>query len=214
MAALPKNGWSRKDTTGTVPEATETAENNEYCVEHHVYGLRSGLALDLVRRLLHKVIPGFIKYPYFIYVQMRKREIKEKQKNGEDTEKNSQEFLDDGSGFNDISDKHKESSDQKDRRKYADSKVIDVISRFLVAFVGGGALLAPMLIMTYHTSQSARLITVCVAVLVFGFLFAIGTRATNQEVLAASAAYAAVMVVYIGSASTGNGSAVNGGSGG
>ena len=53
-------------------------------------------------------------------------------------------------------------------------------------------MLAPMLIMTHYTSQSARLITVCVAVLLFGFLFAVGTRATNQEVLAASAAYAAV----------------------
>lgn len=76
----------------------------------------------------------------------------------------------------------------------------DRIKRFLFAITGGAALLVPMIIMTYKTSQHARLTVVSIAVVLFS-LFMASTSASKENLVAATAAYAAVLVVYIGSAS-------------
>jgi len=79
----------------------------------------------------------------------------------------------------------------------------DVVPRFLIANIGGATLLVPMIIMSFATSKAAHLIVTCIFVLGFAFVFSISARATNQELLGATAAYAAVLVVYVGVASTG-----------
>ena len=57
--------------------------------------------------------------------------------------------------------------------------------------------------MTFLTSVAARLSTVCCCVIVFSFLIGLTTKASNQEVLGATAAYTAVLVVFVGTSNPG-----------
>ncbi|KAK3645746.1 hypothetical protein LTR56_008933 [Elasticomyces elasticus] len=75
-----------------------------------------------------------------------------------------------------------------------------MLVRFMVAFFGGASLLVPMIVMTFRTSRTARLVTVCVATLLFAYAIALLKPVNKQDILGATAAYAAVMVVYVGTA--------------
>lgn len=81
--------------------------------------------------------------------------------------------------------------------------IVDKFGRIIVAFLGGAALLVPMILMSipFKNKPKARVVTVSIAVMVFGVVLAISTKASYQEVIAATAAYTAVLAVYIGSAS-------------
>ena len=74
---------------------------------------------------------------------------------------------------------------------------IDIFARVLIAFAGGFILLVPVIMMTFLTAHHARLIIACCFVVMFAALIGIFTRATNQEVLAATAVYTAVLVVFV-----------------
>ena len=78
------------------------------------------------------------------------------------------------------------------------SKSVDKIAQFLLALVGGASLIVPMLIMSFHASKKKSLITVSVATFVFSFVLSMSLRLQNNDVLAATAAYAAVLVVFVG----------------
>jgi VIT1/CCC1 family predicted Fe2+/Mn2+ transporter len=78
------------------------------------------------------------------------------------------------------------------------SKVADKLASILVAFLGGAFLLAPMYNLTYVHAQKYQLISVVLWVLFFAISLALSSRATNQELLIATAAYAAVLVVFVG----------------
>ena len=72
-----------------------------------------------------------------------------------------------------------------------------------MAMFGGVALIGPMLILTLHSSQNTSLITVSVAIVLFAFLVAVtGTDSTGKDVLGAIAAYAAVLVMFVGTISS------------
>lgn len=69
--------------------------------------------------------------------------------------------------------------------------------------VGGLLLIVPMLAMTLYKSLATSLVTVSVAVLLFAVLVAVGSEvfgksASPLELLVATAAYAAVLVVFVG----------------
>ena len=70
----------------------------------------------------------------------------------------------------------------------------------VLALAAGVSLLGPMILMTFKTSRNARLIIVSVATVLFGGCFALASN-SKENILAGTAAYAAVMVVYIGSVS-------------
>jgi uncharacterized membrane protein len=56
-----------------------------------------------------------------------------------------------------------------------------------------------MLVMTLHKSRNTSLVTTTISVLLFAIVVAYFARkASPQEVLAATAAYAAVLVVFVG----------------
>jgi hypothetical protein len=77
------------------------------------------------------------------------------------------------------------------RRTYA--------SRLSMALFGGLALIIPMLIMALRRSLKTALITSSVATVFFGVIIAVVARdATGKDVLAPTAAYAAVLVVFVG----------------
>lgn len=75
----------------------------------------------------------------------------------------------------------------------------DAFGRVALAVTGGASLLVPMIIMTFAVSRTARLIVVSVAVVIFAVGMAAATT-SRENILGATAAYAAVMVVYVGNA--------------
>lgn len=74
---------------------------------------------------------------------------------------------------------------------------IAMLARAMMAIAGGLILLVPVILMTLLTAHHARLIIACCFVINFAALIGIFTKATNQEVLAATAVYTAVLVVFV-----------------
>lgn len=70
--------------------------------------------------------------------------------------------------------------------------------RLLFAIAGGLLLLVPTLIMANVPGKVASLVTTCVSMLIFVVLIAFLTKLSPNEVLATTAAYAAVLVVFVG----------------
>ena len=73
-----------------------------------------------------------------------------------------------------------------------------LIERVLAAILGGLSLIAPMLIMAIHPSLGKTLITSSVATLIFALGLAWKSTAAVETLLGTTAAYAAVMVVFVG----------------
>ena len=74
--------------------------------------------------------------------------------------------------------------------------------RFFMAVVGGLALLIPMLVMTYYPGRNVSVVTTSVAMLIFAAMITLGTQLAPDQVLGATAAYAAVLVVFVGTSLT------------
>jgi hypothetical protein len=73
------------------------------------------------------------------------------------------------------------------------------VSRLLMALFGGIALIVPTVIMAKHPGTNFSLGTTAVATVLFALALAFGARdSTGKDVLAATAAYSAVLVVFIG----------------
>lgn len=87
------------------------------------------------------------------------------------------------------------------RRERNDSELYAMfLERFLMGMLGGLALIGPMLIMVLHNDRLTTLLTTSVATLLFAGALAYWRRSTSGEtVLAMVAAYAAVLVVFVGS---------------
>ncbi|KAM0810389.1 putative DUF6594 domain-containing protein [Seiridium cardinale] len=72
-------------------------------------------------------------------------------------------------------------------------------SRLHMAVFGGTAMILPVIIMTLVNSLTATLVTASVATMIFAFITVVlATDANGKDVLASTAAYAAIMVVFIG----------------
>ena len=77
--------------------------------------------------------------------------------------------------------------------------------RIVMAMFGGVALITPMLIMTLHPSRNVSLVTTSLATFLFALILAFSaTESAGKDVLAATAAYAAVLVVFVGTNSAGS----------
>ena len=77
--------------------------------------------------------------------------------------------------------------------------------RIVMAMFGGVALITPMLIMTLHSSRNVSLVTTSLATFIFALILAFGaTESAGKDVLAATAAYAAVLVVFVGTNTAGS----------
>ncbi|KAK4237703.1 hypothetical protein C8A03DRAFT_44466 [Achaetomium macrosporum] len=81
------------------------------------------------------------------------------------------------------------------------SAPVDRLARFLIAFTGGSFLICPMLILSLNPSTTKSLVTVSLAVLLFILLLSFGIRVSNVVTLVATATYAAVLVVFVGTSS-------------
>lgn len=80
------------------------------------------------------------------------------------------------------------------------SPVIDSIARIIFASLGGVFLLAPMVALSYCKEKLYLIIITALFTLFVAILLGLISRASNQELLAATAAYAAVLTVFVGNA--------------
>ncbi|KAL8832886.1 MAG: hypothetical protein Q9170_004688 [Blastenia crenularia] len=71
-------------------------------------------------------------------------------------------------------------------------------NRFIAAIVGGLSIIVPMLVMAIHPSQLKTLVTAGVAVLLLAVGLAWKSSAQVEVLLGTTAAYAAVIVVFVG----------------
>jgi hypothetical protein len=79
----------------------------------------------------------------------------------------------------------------------------EFFSRLAMALFGGAALIAPMLIMTLHQSKLTSLLTTSLFVVGVAVVLAWQLKdAKKQDIVAATAAYAAVLVVFVGAVTT------------
>lgn len=84
------------------------------------------------------------------------------------------------------------------------STAVLLIASIIKAFSGGALIIVPMVIMSFNTSHTKSLVTVSVAVSLFAFFLGAVMRSRSTEVFIATATYAAVLVVFVGT--TGSGS--------
>lgn len=84
------------------------------------------------------------------------------------------------------------------KRSYQNTSLLaDIITRFLVALIAGAFLVTPLAILSHQSTSEAHLVTISVFVVFFSLLVSLLTRATNEEMMVASAAYAAVLSVFL-----------------
>jgi hypothetical protein len=82
--------------------------------------------------------------------------------------------------------------------------------RLRMAVFGGSTLIVPMLIMALRPGLVVDLVTTSVATVLFGAVTAVmATDSSGRDVLASTAAYAAVLVVFVGASLTPGSSASN-----
>lgn len=89
---------------------------------------------------------------------------------------------------------------ESDGRYHANEQITKKqrLERFAMASFGGLLIIVPMLIMANVPGKVASLVTSCVAIIIFAGLITLGTKLGPHEVLASVAAYAAVLVVFVG----------------
>jgi hypothetical protein len=86
------------------------------------------------------------------------------------------------------------------------SPFLDSLARFLIGTLGGCSLIVPMIIMVLHQSLTKSLITVSVAVVLFSLILSLVFKTNNQDTITATATYAAVLVVFVGTSGSAGGS--------
>ena len=83
------------------------------------------------------------------------------------------------------------------KRSYQNtSRLADILTRFLIALIAGTFLVIPLAILSHQSTTEAHLITISIFVVLFSLLVSLLTRASNEETMVASAAYAAVLSVF------------------
>ncbi|KAK5110242.1 hypothetical protein LTR85_001301 [Meristemomyces frigidus] len=93
---------------------------------------------------------------------------------------------------------HKDLFDEKIYMPKRLSRKAEVLARFIVAMFGALFILLPMYIMALDTNRTKNLVTTTVAVLLFAMVSSLTLRTSNDQTLGATAAYAAVLVVFVG----------------
>ncbi|KAI1485154.1 hypothetical protein F5X96DRAFT_674917 [Biscogniauxia mediterranea] len=84
------------------------------------------------------------------------------------------------------------------------SQSLDRIARFLVGVVGGASLIVPLLIMAFDSSLTKTMITVCTVVVLFALAVSLLFELDNKDTVTATATYAAVLVVFVGTSTGGS----------
>ena len=84
------------------------------------------------------------------------------------------------------------------------SAFVDSLARFIIGIAGGCVLIIPMVIMVLGPSLTKSLIVTSIAVVIFALAVSLIFEADNTSTVTVTAAYAAVLVVFVGSNSSGS----------
>jgi len=87
-------------------------------------------------------------------------------------------------------------SDGKPPEMY--SPLVNSMASFIIGTVAGAALIVPMVIMVFSPSLTKSLVTSSVAVVLFALAVGLVLDAPNDVIITATATYAAVLVVFVG----------------
>jgi hypothetical protein len=82
---------------------------------------------------------------------------------------------------------------------------VRIMASTIIAISGGALLIVPMLIMSFNTKRTKSLVTVSCSVLLFGFFLSAVMRSKSSDIFVATATYAAVLVVFVGTSTSGSG---------
>ncbi len=77
------------------------------------------------------------------------------------------------------------------------TRIAEIVTRFMIAMVTEAALVVPLIVLSRQNSRKSRLLVVISFVSIFCFLLSLLSKASNYEIMAASAAYAAVLTVFV-----------------
>ncbi|KAE9363943.1 hypothetical protein N431DRAFT_489767 [Stipitochalara longipes BDJ] len=78
------------------------------------------------------------------------------------------------------------------------STTLDRLARFIIGVAGGCSLIVPMVVMIFSPSLTKSVVTVSVAVVAFALAFSLVFETDNKDTVTATATYAAVLVVFVG----------------
>lgn len=81
-----------------------------------------------------------------------------------------------------------------------------ILSGIILSLATSTLILVPMIIMSFQVGRTKSLVTVAVAVTLFGFVLVVGVRTRSSETFLATATYAAILVVFV---STSNSTTTN-----
>lgn len=84
-----------------------------------------------------------------------------------------------------------------DRTYQNTTRIAEAVTRFIIATATGAALVVPLVVLARQDSQESRLLVVISFVSCFCFFLSLFSKASNYETMAASAAYAAVLTVFL-----------------
>ncbi|KAL9598142.1 MAG: hypothetical protein Q9219_004698 [cf. Caloplaca sp. 3 TL-2023] len=73
----------------------------------------------------------------------------------------------------------------------------EILTRILIALLIGALLVIPMTVLSYQKSDRANVIAVSCFTFAFALVVSLLSRASNEQIMAASAAYSAVLVVFV-----------------
>jgi len=85
------------------------------------------------------------------------------------------------------------------------SGTVRIIASIIIAIFGGALLIVPMVIMSFDTNRTKSLVTVSCSVILFGFFLGAVIRSKSSEIFVATATYAAVLVVFVGTGGSASG---------
>ena len=84
------------------------------------------------------------------------------------------------------------------KRSYQNTtRLAEILTRFLVALLAGTFLILPLVVLSHQQNDQAHLVTVSMFILTFSLLISLLSKASNEQIMAASAGYAAVLVVFL-----------------
>jgi len=79
------------------------------------------------------------------------------------------------------------------------STIVESIARILFGFFGATLLLVPLVVLTFISNIHYRLLATTLFALLFAIIISMFSKASNIELAGSTAAYAAVLVVFVGS---------------
>ncbi len=81
------------------------------------------------------------------------------------------------------------------------ARLAEFVTRFLVALLAAAFLVVPLIVLSHQSSGATHLTTISICILVFSLLVSLLSKASNEQTMAASAGYAAVLVVFLSNSS-------------